>query len=527
MAALRSGQPGRLSELADDFANLAPSVIRTLGLAVIDLDRGDFAQAADRVRSVELAEITDADHLLGYLYVAALVVAQAVAQGRPEIGRDFRDSIPVLIERAGQETNPLLADELSLTIFGLEVVINHVTDDDVPVADRIAALERLRAQSDEWPAAAVLLPAASTVLGLLRHVSGDLAQAELDLVSAQSAVLPLLSLYGDTTLALIWFNNGDWDEANALADRQLTASLDALLTSSVHQAYAMAALVPACRGEQRVAERLLSRRDAEPVAAMPAAYLRIARAWQGFAEGRPPGSVAGPLGELWASGLVDYVGARPLAVLRVRDLLIAGDLAGAQLAAGQLASDSLAGPVGRYAQAHISGLLAQSEGRLDAADAHFAQARAELDDQLADNPRAGLRLHEVILSEDRVRLALQRRQQVSAALRADLDRGIGLLGRCGARPWRARLVELAARVADPASDVESQPDGYDLLARLTSREREIALLAGQGLANRTIAEQLFVTVRTVEFHMHNLLAKMGLRSRHELARLLPRTSADA
>ena len=57
----------------------------------------------------------------------------------------------------------------------------------------------------------------------------------------------------------------------------------------------------------------------------------------------------------------------------------------------------------------------------------------------------------------------------------------------------------------------------DELARLTPREREIAALVARGLANREIAETLTVAQRTVETHVHNILGKLELTSRGQLA----------
>lgn len=65
------------------------------------------------------------------------------------------------------------------------------------------------------------------------------------------------------------------------------------------------------------------------------------------------------------------------------------------------------------------------------------------------------------------------------------------------------VVRRAARAAE-------SPD------ELTPREEEILALIARGLTNRQIAEQLFISVNTVETHRRHLLEKLGARSRAEL-----------
>ncbi len=51
---------------------------------------------------------------------------------------------------------------------------------------------------------------------------------------------------------------------------------------------------------------------------------------------------------------------------------------------------------------------------------------------------------------------------------------------------------------------------------LTERERDVVALVRQGYTNREVAETLFVSVKAVEYHMGNIFAKLGIRSRREL-----------
>jgi DNA-binding NarL/FixJ family response regulator len=53
--------------------------------------------------------------------------------------------------------------------------------------------------------------------------------------------------------------------------------------------------------------------------------------------------------------------------------------------------------------------------------------------------------------------------------------------------------------------------------RLTSRERQVIDLLGEGLSNKEIASRLHIAVHTVKSHVHNVLEKLALHSRLEVA----------
>ena len=58
----------------------------------------------------------------------------------------------------------------------------------------------------------------------------------------------------------------------------------------------------------------------------------------------------------------------------------------------------------------------------------------------------------------------------------------------------------------------------DDLAMLTSREREVLQLLAEGRSNREIAEELTISVKTVETHRSNMMNKLGLDSKTELVK---------
>jgi DNA-binding NarL/FixJ family response regulator len=80
----------------------------------------------------------------------------------------------------------------------------------------------------------------------------------------------------------------------------------------------------------------------------------------------------------------------------------------------------------------------------------------------------------------------------------------------GATLWAAKAASELARIGGRSA----RGDG------LTPTERRVAELAAKGHANKQIATALFCSAKTIEGHLSHIYAKVGVRSRTELARRL-------
>jgi DNA-binding CsgD family transcriptional regulator len=117
--------------------------------------------------------------------------------------------------------------------------------------------------------------------------------------------------------------------------------------------------------------------------------------------------------------------------------------------------------------------------------------------------------------------AALRRASKRGDAREPLRLGLDLAHRCGARALAARAQEeLVAAGGRPRRRAATGIDA------LTPRERQVAGLAAQGMSNREIAEALFVTLKTVEWHLSRAFEKVEVRSRRELGAALAGRKSD-
>jgi DNA-binding CsgD family transcriptional regulator len=109
-----------------------------------------------------------------------------------------------------------------------------------------------------------------------------------------------------------------------------------------------------------------------------------------------------------------------------------------------------------------------------------------------------------------------RRQRNIPDSRTHLAAAARIFDRLDARPWAER-----ARSELRATGARTPMLQRTVLSELTPQEMQVAVSVGQGSSNRDAAAQLFISPKTVEHHLSSIYQKLGLRSRTELALLLP------
>jgi DNA-binding CsgD family transcriptional regulator len=139
------------------------------------------------------------------------------------------------------------------------------------------------------------------------------------------------------------------------------------------------------------------------------------------------------------------------------------------------------------------------------ADRLFAEAL----DERADGERPFERARTELAFGEHLRRT-RRRLEAREHLRSALD-GFEALG---ARQWAER-----ARVELRASGQTARRRDPSTRGDLTQQELQIARFVGQGLSNREVAAQMFLSPRTIDFHLRNVFRKLGITSRMQLAQL--------
>jgi DNA-binding CsgD family transcriptional regulator len=254
------------------------------------------------------------------------------------------------------------------------------------------------------------------------------------------------------------------------------------------------------QGRLEEAARLLEGLEHHPDAVRALAALHLARGEVALARDLLERATEGPDDEVPMAGESSMVG--PLLVLLVDVDLEEGDLDAAALVADRLDRIAAAqrGPYLKAAAALAKGRVCAASGKGDArgclheAMEGFAWAQLPLErarTRLELARAVAERSPEVAIAE--AKAALEDFERLEAARHADAA---------------------AALLRSLGAPIRTGPKG---IGALTRREAEVLRLIGAGLSNPEIGDRLYITRKTVEHHVGNVLAKLGLRNRAEAA----------
>jgi DNA-binding CsgD family transcriptional regulator len=329
------------------------------------------------------------------------------------------------------------------------------------------------------------------VLALHRSVAAHAREAGM--VSLLTQALPWVAL-GD-----LW--DGHWPAAAACLAEGLELARGTRQHQITAHLIAVQALLAAARGEEERC-RALAAESLALAAARRLVHVSIAATWAlavlELGLGRPEAALA------HVRALPPTAGIDWDALDRIEAAVRAGetDAARGWLEAFEPWALSSRAPWGQAVALHCRALLAEDPAEAErlfmAALAMHERARRPF-----ERARTELALGEFLRR-------LRRRAQARIHLRAALECFEAL----GAALWSER-----ARAELRASGESARKRDPSTLDQLTAQEVHIAQLVAEGRTNRDVAGQLFLSPRTIDFHLRNVYRKLGIASRMELARI--------
>jgi DNA-binding CsgD family transcriptional regulator len=481
-------------ELAPEALEASPCALRSLALGLLARDGGEIGPARTRLHeAVELATTSGdrARAARARLETAAMLVrlgdgAAAVAVLPP----------PDAVDDPGLATDVLTTRALALWSVG-----EPGRALDLVGADPIT--------SYGTPQEADLLGAR----GMLQLFGGRLRHALVDL----DAAVRLVHLWRPSTnqsrsyvlRALARYHLGDWDGASVDAAAGRALAQGGPETWSAPLALAATAPVPTQRGQWDVAAGYLAaaKEALTSLAAAPSVEFVLDREVDLATARDDDRGVLHLLAPVWSDGYArravqraghETVQARIAALARIgRPGDAEAELARYEALLAEFPDGPLPGRLG-----WLRGLIAEASGQPRQARQHYAADLA--DPRLEETP---FQLAQVLLAAGRLERVLGHRRTAIMYL----GRASALFITLRAAPWLRRCrAELAT------CDVPSP--GPDPLV-LTRREEDVRALVLRGYTNKEVASELFLTARTVEYHLRNIYAKLGIASRQELRRM--------
>ena len=389
----------------------------------------------------------------------------------------------------------------------------------------LAVLETLSGATSEalglfrdLPERAAMVPLAQTdavtYRGLVKVWTGDLEGAvdDLALVTSRMQAGQQLRFPGQPLafLSLAEFRLGRWDDSHGHAELAVSLARDTDRRYDLPFVHSAAARVPACRGDWAVAASHVTAAEdaASAFGGFANIYAASARSLLGLARDDPHETLRGAAMALAVPEIDCYDDPaafwwRPLqiwALIRIGQ----PDDAALILAAFESRAADRDERLALINAAWLRGQLAMARDDLDQAD----QALSRGSDLCSGGEPFTLHRGLLQLEHGRCHSRLQRRKAAITAFRSADE----IFTTLGAHPFtqsaRSQLGALGLRVR--------HGDDADL-GGLTMQELRVARAVAAGLSNREVATQLYLSPKTVEFHLSSVFAKLGLSSRHQLA----------
>jgi DNA-binding CsgD family transcriptional regulator len=489
----------RVARLRPKIEACSPSPMRSAMLARLDLEV-DHEGAQARLRNVVAATVGAPGQEFAVGAAAIYLCGSYLGDGR---GTEALEMADVAITYSPDPTTKIVAGAIRWA---------GVSQVDGPRA----AVESLRELPD-LPAVGADVPPDKTLLvafrGLLAGLCGDLVVGARDMEIALQMMLAgsggVLAEDVSHFLALTKYLQGRWTEATINAEQTLAINLVEGRAQSRSRAHLNNCMLAAGRGEWPEATDHLREmhhwtttsgvRASDVYAAMAAASLGQARADYfamlaalGAIAARPtPNGLAVAYEAIW---LPWYVEAS----------LGSGRLDEADEALKRLATLAVEVPNLTFAQAWLEAWAASLRGDLSAASQLYAEGFATPPGP--DHPP----MHRAALAHSYGRFLLAAGETTRAA--TPLAEAERLYVAMDARPFLERVIaDLDRTGAHP-----KVPDGLDPNHSLTGRERQIAHLVARGLSNDDTAHELYLSTKTVEYHLSHIYAKLGIKGRRDL-----------
>ena len=291
---------------------------------------------------------------------------------------------------------------------------------------------------------------------------------------------------------LIW--RGDWEEADAELSAAL-GELAALRPNFAKESLAKLGELRRKQGRLDEAEALFQQADPHRLSLMGRAALALDRS-------DPQAALDFLDRQIRRIGEED-IGERAFALsLRVTAQLMSADTEAAASSLAELESAvSLVGTQPLRATVNAAqGSVARAQGRLDKAKLHYEDAVDLFEASNAEFDAARLRLELVNVLDQLGRDTAGLEQAIMAQ---------GVFKRLGARAYDERASSVIAALSAGMGKAPSGPLPYDL----TPREGEVLWLIAAGKTNQEIADDLVLSIRTVERHISTVYEKLNLQGR--------------